>query len=277
MAARTGQLQPAARRLDRTRRGHRPRRPGPHGSPRSAAARRERRLTALRRRRDQRRPEPRRSRDARSEQPGEPRHRADGSRRRARAAHSGARRIDDDGRVPIADAAGVIEPGTVADALVAAASSDRGVRAIEHDGRASVLAYKTLLAESLQIAGALQARGLTTGDRVALVIPEVADFIRVFFGISVAGLVPVPLCPPAQAGDLPTFARQSHDILDASRASAVVTTADVEPLLPTKTVLVDDLRAGPSLARPIAVPIEAPALLQFTSGSTAAPKGVVLT
>ena len=171
----------------------------------------------------------------------------------------------------------MIESGTIADALVAAASSDRGVRAIEHDGGASVLAYKTLLAESLQIAGALQARGLTTGDRVALVIPEVADFIRVFFGISVAGLVPVPLCPPAQAGDLPTFARQSQHILDASRARAVVTTADVEPLLPTKTVLVDDLRAGPSLTQPIAVPIEAPALLQFTSGSTAAPKGVVLT
>ena len=186
----------------------------------------------------------------------------------------------------------MIESGTIADALVAAASSDRGVRAIEHDGRASVLAYKTLLAESLQIAGALHARGLTTGNRVALVIPEVADFIRVFFGISIAGLVPVPLCPPAQAGDLPTFARQSQHILDASRASAVVTTADVEPLLvnpvrlkpdptntadPIKTVLVDELRAGPSLTRPIAVPVEAPALLQFTSGSTAAPKGVVLT
>src|SRR5207248_2647878 len=43
------------------------------------------------------------------------------------------------------------------------------------------------------------------------------------------------------------------------------------------TCLVDDLRAGPPLTRPIAVPTDAPALLQFTSGSTAAPKGVVLT
>ena len=51
----------------------------------------------------------------------------------------------------------MIESGTIADALVAAASSDRGVRAIEHDGRASVLAYKTLLAESLQIAAEVRA------------------------------------------------------------------------------------------------------------------------
>jgi fatty-acyl-CoA synthase len=180
----------------------------------------------------------------------------------------------------------VIDPGIVTDALVAAASSDRGVRAIEHDGRPFLLPYKTLLEESLQMAGALHACGLTPGDRVALVIPEVADFIRVFFGISAAGLVPVPLCPPVQAGDLATFARQSRHILDASRASAVVTTPDVAPLLDvpvrpkadaTKTVLVDDLRAGPPLAQPIAVPIDAPALLQFTSGSTATPKGVVLT
>jgi fatty-acyl-CoA synthase len=192
----------------------------------------------------------------------------------------------------------VIDRGTIADALVAAASSDRGVRAIEHDGATSLLSFNRLLAESLQIAGALRARGLMPGDRVALVIPEVADFIRAFFGISAAGLVPVPLCPPAQAGDLATFARQSRHILDASRASAVVTTADVAPLLDAVPIvpvrlkadttyrladrddavlLVDDLRAGPALARPVAVPIETPALLQFTSGSTAAPKGVVLT
>ena len=114
----------------------------------------------------------------------------------------------------------MIAGGNVADALVKAAGSRCGIRAIEHDGRSLLLSYETLLADALQIAGALRARGLTTGDRIALVIPEVSDFIRAFFGISAAGLVPVPLCPPAQAGDLPTFAHQSRHILDASRASA---------------------------------------------------------
>ena len=99
-------------------------------------------------------------------------------------------------------------PVTIADALIAAATSGRGIRAIEHDGRSTLLPYKTLLAESLQIGGSLRARGLATGDRVALIIAEVNDFIRVFFGISMAGLVPVPLCPPAQAGDL----RRSADL-----------------------------------------------------------------
>ena len=174
------------------------------------------------------------------------------------------------------------EPGMLAGALVAAASTTRGIRAIEHDGRALSLSYTTLLGDSLQIAGALRARRLAPGDRVALVIPEVSDFIRAFFGISAAGLVPVPLCPPAQAGDLPTFARQSRHVLEASRASAVVTTPDIAPLLDVPrgvrmTLAVDDLRAGPALTQPAAVPLDSPALLQFTSGSTAAPKGVVLT
>jgi fatty-acyl-CoA synthase len=177
----------------------------------------------------------------------------------------------------------VNDPGTIADALVAASSSDRGIRAIEHDGRSLLLAYRTLLAESLQIAGGLGARGLAPGDRVALVVPEVSDFIRAFFGITAAGLVPVPLCPPAQAGDLPTFARQSRHILLASRARAVVTSDDVAPLLDVSGInglavlSMESLRGGTAIAEPVRVRSNAPALLQFTSGSTAAPKGVVLT
>jgi len=174
-------------------------------------------------------------------------------------------------------------PGTITDALIAAASTDRGIRAIEHDGRSLLLSYNTLLSESLRVAGALHARGLVPGDRVALVVPEVSEFIRAFFGITAAGLVPVPLCPPAQAGDLPTFARQSRHILVASRASAVVTSEDVAPLLDVSGIdglavlTIESLRGGPAIAVPTRVPLNAPALLQFTSGSTAAPKGVVLT
>jgi len=178
----------------------------------------------------------------------------------------------------------MIGTGTVSDALLRAAATSRGIRAIEHDGLPLPLSYETLLADALRIAGALHARGLEPGDRVALVMPEVSDFIRALFGISAAGLVPVPLCPPAQAGDLPTFARQSRHILAASRAAAVVTSAGVAPLLDVadlpcaaRVLPIDELRGGPALARPEAVPPDTPALLQFTSGSTAAPKGVVLT
>jgi len=177
----------------------------------------------------------------------------------------------------------VSQLGTISDALIAAGPSNRGIRTIEHDGRSLLLSYETLLSDSLKVAGGLYARELAAGDRVALVLPGVDDFIHAFFGISAAGLVPVPLCPPTQAGDLPTFARQSRHILLASRANAVVTSEDVAPLLDVagidglSVITIESLRSAAPIAAPVRVPIDSPALLQFTSGSTAAPKGVVLT
>jgi fatty-acyl-CoA synthase len=169
-------------------------------------------------------------------------------------------------------------------ALDRAAATDRTIRVIGASGESLAISYTALREDSLAIGGALAARGIMPGSRVALVFPEVPDFVRAFYGITAAGLVPVPLFPPMQAGDLHTFTRQSQHILEASHAAAIVTSADVAPILAGSglagshgVLTIDELRAGPALASAVAVEMNQPALLQFTSGSTAAPKGVVLT
>ncbi len=172
---------------------------------------------------------------------------------------------------------------TVAGTLARSAQGHRGLTTIEHDGRSTELSFEHLYRRALSGAGRLIAEGLRPGDRVALVIPDVSAFIEAFFAVQTAGLVPVPLVPPAQAGDVATFGRQTRQLLIASRAAAVLTTADVAPLLdlpdvprPLRLLFVDALASGPALAAPVPVAATATALLQFTSGSTAAPKGVVL-
>jgi fatty-acyl-CoA synthase len=172
-------------------------------------------------------------------------------------------------------------PWTVTTALIEAARTPRGIRTIEHDGRARACSYAELLDDVLRLAGGLHDRGLSAGDRVALVMPEVGDFVPAFFAIGAAGLVPVPLVPPAHAADLRTFARQTRHLLHACRAAAVVTSPEIAPLLDVAgldpapiPLTVTELRQGGTLTGPLAPPPLA--LLQFTSGSTAAPKGVAL-
>jgi len=178
-------------------------------------------------------------------------------------------------------------PQTLAGLLAMAAETDRGVTAIEHDGQIVDLRYRTLLNESLRIAGGLREEGLLPGERVALLVPEVSGFIRGFFGIAAAGLTPVPLCPPVQAGDIGTFQLQTKYLLAASRASAILTSTDVAPLLTSSAeemlrigecqiLTIDALSQGPALVPGRPVMSDAPALIQFTSGSTAMPKGVMM-
>jgi acyl-CoA synthetase (AMP-forming)/AMP-acid ligase II len=188
------------------------------------------------------------------------------------------------------EARGRGRPATLGALLERAAGSLAGVRFLDRDERPDFQRYADLLAGARAVARGLAARGLAGGDRVALVLPTGADFYHAFFGALLAGLVPVPLYPPVRLGRLAEYHERTAAMLRACGAALVVSDARVGRLLGVALaaarpragqVTAQALRAAGEGAAgaesgPPADP-DAPAFLQFSSGTTGAPRPVTLT
>ncbi|MEV0244528.1 fatty acyl-AMP ligase [Streptomyces sp. NPDC050674] len=153
---------------------------------------------------------------------------------------------------------------------------------VEHPAPHSRGVHRTLTWRRLDVrVRALAARladEADPGDRVALLCPQGTEYVTAFLAALAAGLVAVPLYTPG----LPGHADRLAGVLADARPSVVVTTSRVR----------EEVRAflgpgGPGIVvadevpddagrqwRPVAPDPEAPAYLQYTSGSTRAPAGV---
>lgn len=169
--------------------------------------------------------------------------------------------------------------------LDAAARNDprRGLTFVSDESDA-FYSFEQTAAIVARYAAAMLRGGLRPGDRVALALPDSAEFVFSFLGAMHAGLIPVPLYPPNGVGKLGFYLTHAQHILRASGASMLVTSSQIRAVLGSllngqlrsittvQSLGLDDRQAPLARLRPDDL-----AFLQFTSGSTSRPKGVALT
>ena len=152
-------------------------------------------------------------------------------------------------------------------------------------GKEEVIRYGELHGQAREVAGGLMERGVHRGDTVALMLPTSRDFFTAFAGILLAGGVPVPLYPPFSLDKIGEYVGRQANILLNSQANILITVdrgRSVGHVLRRRVpnmdhvTTVEELRSSTTGAPALSVDSTAPALIQYTSGSTGDPKGALL-
>jgi fatty-acyl-CoA synthase len=135
--------------------------------------------------------------------------------------------------------------------------------------------------DARSVAAALQARGVGPGSHVALLGPTTRPFVTAIQATWLAGATVVVLPLPMRLASIEDFVAQTRRLIVHARADVVVIDAQLSEFLDPQPgdppiVHLDELRGEPgAYDRPPEDP-DALAILQFTSGSTADPKGVMV-
>ncbi|MGH9355504.1 MAG: AMP-binding protein, partial [Terriglobia bacterium] len=148
------------------------------------------------------------------------------------------------------------------------------------------ISYGQLLETALRVAGGLHDAGLRPNETAAIMLPTCADFFYAFFGVMLAGGVAVPIYPPARPDKIEEYVRRQVLILrnaevrflisfDRVRAVSQIMRLSIPSLIEVTSV--EALAASGARLPSQGVEAAGIAFVQYTSGSTGDPKGVVLT
>lgn len=174
----------------------------------------------------------------------------------------------------------------------AAGFPEAGLRFVDRRERPTWAGWPEIHAAACIVSVALRSLGIEPGQRVAIIFPTGREFFDAFFGILLAGAVPVPLYPPIRLGRLDEYHSRTAAMLRAVDARLVLADRRIRRLLgqtiavaqpPLGCRLLRDLPAGiaqsvevPPGAESVRVEPDSLAMVQFSSGTTVDPKPVAL-
>ncbi len=141
------------------------------------------------------------------------------------------------------------------------------------------LSYQALAQEAQNLAAHLQDQGLKAGDRALLLYPQGLDFVVAFFACLYAGIIAIPAYPPRKM----RADSRIRNITEDSKAAVALGSAEVFERLHEgtgleniKTLATETLGSAPAAFKPVDITPDTLAFLQYTSGSTGSPKGVMV-
>ncbi len=175
---------------------------------------------------------------------------------------------------------------TLVDRLCAAARSGSGITFVGNHAPTRV-GYDQLHDEARAAAARLQARGIGPGSQVAILGPTTRPLVTAIQAAWLAGAAVVVLPLPMRLGSLEEFVRQTRQRILSAQAGVVLVDSDLaafvspEPGDPPMVTFDEVVGAGapamsPDAWQAPALDLDDLAILQFTSGSTAEPKGVMI-
>jgi acyl carrier protein len=147
------------------------------------------------------------------------------------------------------------------------------------------ITYRELWQGALAYAARLADAGVAPGQTVAIMLPTSREYLFCFYGTLLAGGIPVPLYPPARLATIEDHMTRHVGVLKSAGAAVMVTIPEAKPLAwllraqveSLRSVLVPEDFSSTSSFTPVRATGGQIGFLQYTSGSTGNPKGVVLT
>ena len=176
---------------------------------------------------------------------------------------------------------------TLVEALDYAAQGNTGMNFYDRRNQlVAVLEYSDLKRRAMANARRLLSLDLQKGDRVALIAETSVGFVEAFFACQYAGLIAVPLAIPMGVGQRDSYMSKLQGLIASCKPAAIVSSEEWLPLISAVSTDAPDLRilshadlnALPE--KECDLPLPSPqdiAYLQYTSGSTRFPRGVIIT